>query len=288
MRKLVVVAAAAALLAAGSTAIAQTAGVDITSAGFSPASQSIQAGDSVSWKNSDSRSHDVVVSGTSCNLSLKPAQSSSCTFPSPGTFSYSDPSPNGSGFNGTISVAPNSRSVTLATSRALNIFGDAVTLSGTVSSKNAGEKVTVVATPTGQPATETTVTTTSGGNWSLLVQPRVRTSYQAVYDNATSRSVAVSIRPRITLEKVGRHQYLVVVLAAHSMAGKTVNVTRWIPGSGWVTFRQATLQALARTPTTSVAYVTANVRLGVKLRIFMTADQVGSDYIPGHSNFIVN
>jgi hypothetical protein len=30
------------------------------------------------------------------------------------------------------------------------------------------------------------------------------------------------------------------------------------------------------------------VNLGTKLRIFMPASQVGSDYLEGHSNFIVN
>jgi hypothetical protein len=72
------------------------------------------------------------------------------------------------------------------------------------------------------------------------------------------------------------------------MAGKRVDITQWMPGRGWVTFQTATLQALSRTPTTSDAYFTTSVRLGTKLRIFMDASQVGPDYFPGHSNFIVN
>jgi hypothetical protein len=176
----------------------------------------------------------------------------------------------------------------LTASRTLNIFGDAVVLSGTASGKTAGEKVTVIANPVGLPPTQTVVTTTAGGNWSLQVQPRVRTTYQAQYDTASSSAVTVSIRPRITLQKVGPHQYLIVVLAAHSMAGKRVDITRWVPGGGWVTFRRATLQAIARTPTTSDAYFTTFVRLGTKLRIFMPKAQAGADYLDGHSNFIVN
>ena len=160
------------------------------------------------------------VVGSSCTLNLEPAQTGSCAFPSAGTFAYTDP---GSGFSGTVSVAPNSRSVSLTPSRTLNIFGDAVTLSGTVSSKAAGEKVTVFSRPAGLPETQTIVTTTAGGNWSLQVQPRVKTAYQAQYDTASSPQVTVSIRPRITLQKVGRHQYLIVVLSARSMAGKTVS-----------------------------------------------------------------
>lgn len=164
-------------------------------------------------------------------------------------------------------MTPNSRAVSLSASRTLDIFGDAVTLSGTVSSRAAGEKVTVI---------------------SRQIQPRVKTVYQAQYDTASSSPVTVSIRPRITLQKVGRHQYLIVVLSAHSMAGKRVNITRWLPGRGYVTFRTATLQAIPRTPTTSDAYFTAFVRLGTKLRIFMPASEVGSDYFAAHSNFVVN
>jgi hypothetical protein len=189
---------------------------------------------------------------------------------------------------GTVTVTPNSRSVSLSASRTLNIFGDAVTLSGTVSSKAAGEKVTVISRPAGLPEAQTIVTTTTGGTWSLQVQPRVKTVYQAQYDTASSSPMTVSIRPRISLQKVGRHQYLIVVLSARSMAGKIVNITRWLPGRGYVTFRTATLQAIPRTPTTSVAYFTTLVNLGTKLRIFMPASQVGSDYLEGHSNFIVN
>ena len=288
MKKIVLAVAAAAILAIAGAALAATVGVQITSSGFNPQNVSVQSGDAVSWTNSDAVRHQVTVSGTSCNLSLEPSQSSSCTFSTPGTFAYRDPTASGTGFSGTVSVAQSSRSVSLAASRLVNIFGDAVVLSGTISSKTAGEKVTVVASPAGLPETQTTVTTDANGNWSLQVQPRVRTTYQARYENASSSSVTVSIRPRITLQKVGPHQYLIVVLAAHSMAGKRVDVTRWIPGAGWVRFRRATLQSIARTPTTSDAYFVTFVRLGTKLRIFLPQAQAGSDYLPGHSNFIVN
>jgi plastocyanin len=285
MRKLLLVATAVSVLAVGSSALAGSAGVKVTSAGFDPATVSVQSGDSVNWTNSDNVRHEVKVTGSSCMLSLEPAQSGSCVFASAGTFAYTDPT---SGFSGSVSVAPNSRSVSLTPSRTLNIFGDAVTLSGMVSSKAAGEQVTVVSRPAGLPESQTIVTTTSGGNWSLLVQPRVKTVYQANYDTAASPQVTVSIRPRITLQKVGRHQYLIVVLSARSMAGKLVNITRWLPGRGYVTFRTATLQTIPRTPTTSDAYFTTFVRPGTKLRIFMPANQVGTDYFEGHSNFIVN
>jgi hypothetical protein len=230
------------------------------------------------------------VDKTNCKLSLQPTQTGSCTFATPGTFTYTDPTVKGGGqtgnaFAGTVTVAQNTRAVSIAASRSVMIFGDAITLSGTVSSKRAGESVTITAKPTGEPTWSTQVTTTAGGNWSLQVQPRIRTTYQASYENKASAPLTVNVRPRITLQKVGRDSFLVVVLAEHSMAGKTVDVARWT-SAGWTTIGQAQLQSIARTTTVAVGHVTSYVNLGTKLRVFLPASQTAPDYIEGHSNFV--
>jgi plastocyanin len=283
MKKLLAAGIVAAVLAIGSAAVAQTAGVQISKDGFSPANVSVQTGDAVSWTNKDSVRHSVVFTGTSCTLALEPNQSSSCSFPTAGTFSYKDPT---SGHRGTVSVAPNSRSVTLAASRNVGIFGDAMTLSGTISSKQAGQHVTVTATPATGPAFSYDVVTGSNGNWSLQVQPRATTTYKATWETATSKPFVVNLRPRLTFQKVGRHQYLVVVLAAHSMAGKQLDIARRI-GGRYVVYRHAVITSIARTSTTSVAYFVTFVRPGTHLRAFLPQSQVGSDYLDGHSNFVV-
>jgi plastocyanin len=106
MRKVLFLAVAVALIAGGSTALAGSAGVQVTDSGFTPATVSIQSGDSVNWTNNGSALHRIVVSGAPCAVALEPSQSASCTFSTPGTFSYS----NAAGtFSGTIKVAPNSR-----------------------------------------------------------------------------------------------------------------------------------------------------------------------------------
>jgi len=290
MRKGFLAALAVAVLVGGSVAFARTAPVEITKNGFAPATVTVQSGDSVSWKNSDTAAHDVDVDKTNCNLSLQPSQTGSCTFPTAGTFTYNDPTVKGSDqkgspFAGSVTVAQNTRAVSIAASRSLMIFGDAITLSGTVSSKQAGETVTISAKPTGEPEWTTQVTTTTGGNWSLQVQPRIRTTYMAKYEDKSSATLTVNVRPRITLQKVGRNSFLVVVLAQHSMAGKTVDVARWT-SSGWTTIGQAQLQSIARTSTVAVGHVTSFVNLGTKLRVFLPASQTSPDYIEGHSNFV--
>lgn len=281
-------AAALAILVGGSSALAKTEGVEITKSGFNDTTISIVSGDAVAWKNMDTTDHQVVVNGTSCKLSLEPGQSSACTFSTPGTFTFTDPTMKGNTFSGTLTVGQNTRSVSITSTRNVGILGDATTLSGTVSSKQAGENVTVVAKANGRPPTSYLLTTTTGGAWSLQVQPQMNTTYQAQYEGATSATVNATVRPRITLEKVGRSRYLAVVVAARSMAGKTVNLTRWTPGAGWVMIAQQPLQSIARTNTTVITVFSANVKLGTKLRVFMPSAQTAPDYLDGHSNFVVN
>jgi hypothetical protein len=119
-----------------------------------------------------------------------------------------------------------------------------------------------------------------------MVQPRVKTTYQAIYDNAQSTTKTITVRPRLTFQKVGRYQYLVVVLGARSFAGKQLDITRRIGGT-WVTFKRVTITRIARTTTTSVAYFNAVVRPGTHLRAFLPQSQAGTDYLAGHSNFVV-
>ena len=287
MKKMLMAIAAVALLIGGSSAVARTEGVDITKDGFKDTTVTIESSDSVTWKNTDTSDHQVMVVNTSCKLSLEPGQSSSCTFATPGTFKFQDPTATGANFSGTLTVGQNTRSVSMASTRTSVILGDAVTLSGTVSSKQADENVTVIAQSQGQPTTSTQVATTSGGNWTLQVQPQINTTYQAQFDSANSTSSAVNVRPRITLEKVGRTRYLAVVVASRSMAGKTVNLTRRSNGN-WVTIAQMQLQSIARTNTTVVTTFSASVNLGTKLRVFMPAEQTSPSYLDGHSNFVVN
>src|SRR5215208_2343160 len=143
-KMLMVSAAALAILVGGSSALAKTEGIEITKNGFDDTTVAIVSGDSVTWKNMDTADHEVVVDKTTCKLSLAPGQSSSCTFSTPGSFTFTDPTMRGSAFTGTLTVGQNTRSVSLASTRSVGILGDASTLSGTTSSKLAGETVTIV------------------------------------------------------------------------------------------------------------------------------------------------
>jgi plastocyanin len=288
MKKVVTALAAVVAVLATSAAIAETAGIDVTSTGFRPNDVTVEAGSSVSWKNTDTVAHGIVVDKTACNLALQPQQSSSCAFATPGTFTYSDPASKDPAFSGTVTVTPAvQRSVTLSANRNIAIFGDSVTLAGATSTKKAGETVTVISRPAGEPEARIAVTTAANGAWSLRVQPRINTEYQVQYGDVMSGKLAVDVRPRITFQKVGVNKFLIVVLSNKTLAGQTVQVTRYVKGTGWVPVGDTQLATIARTDSIAVRTVIEPFPQGTKLRAVMSDDQTGPNYIDAHSNFIV-
>ena len=105
-KMLMVSAVALAILVGGSSAGAKTEGIEITKSGFNDTTVSIVSGDAVAWKNMDTAEHEVVVDKTTCKLALQPGQTGSCTFSTPGTFTFKDPTVKGnaSGFAGLIAT----------------------------------------------------------------------------------------------------------------------------------------------------------------------------------------
>jgi plastocyanin len=289
MRRLIALIAVPFVLGVAPAALAVPANVVITATGFNPQSVTIEAGETVTWRNTDTQVHRVVVTGTSCNLSLQPLQSSSCEFSTSGRLSYSDPGESGSGFRGTIEVesAP-TRGVTLNATRRIVIFGDAISLSGTVSSAQAGQTVTITVDPAGEPARRIEVETTTGGEWTVRVQPRIRTQYTARWRNSTSDALSVQVRPRVTLRKVGRNLFAVVVVAAESFAGNRVEIRRQRSRTNQrlVTVRRVVLNENPRTETISQRTFRLTVRRGFRMRAFLPASEAGPAYLASQSNFI--
>ena len=293
MRRLLAATTLAALWAAP-TSLGADATVAIGPNGFSPASVTIEQTESVTWRNNDQQAHRVVVTGTQCNLSLQPNQSSSCTFGTPGTLNYSDPGETGSGFRGTITVtrAPQ-RAVSLDPGVGQDnvvIFGGSLTLTGFVTSNQPGESVTISADPLGidDPVRRTTVTTRAGGEFRLRVQPRVRTVYIAEWRGAKSRAFNALVRPRIGLRKVGRNRFAVTVVAADSFAGSSVIIRRQrsLRNRRLVFVRRVTLRENPRTETISQRTFRLRVRRGLRLRAFLTTREVAPAYTGSRSNFI--
>jgi plastocyanin len=294
MRKSIAGTAVLAALWAAPTSLGADGTVTIGPNGFSPASVTIEQTESVTWSNNDQQAHRVVVTGTQCNLSLQPNQSSTCTFGTPGTLNYSDPGETGSGFRGTINVtrAPQ-RGVSLDPGVGQDnvvIFGGSLTLTGFVTSNQPGESVTISVDPLGidDPVRRITLTTRAGGEFRMRVQPRVRTAYLAEWRGAKSRVFNALVRPRIGLRKVGRNRFAVTVVAADSFAGSSVIIRRQrsLRNRRLVFVRRVTLRENPRTETISQRTFRLRVRRGLRLRAFLTTREVAPAYTGSRSNFI--
>ncbi|MBA2360446.1 MAG: cupredoxin domain-containing protein [Actinobacteria bacterium] len=290
MRKcFLALAGAAVVLAMFGSATAAVKTVTITAAGFVPADVTIAANDTVTWRNTDTVAHQVVVDKAPCTLTIQPGASGSCTFRSAGRFSYSDPSQRGKSFRGTITVTAAPAAVTLQTSRGTVGYLGAVTLSGVISSQQSGETVTVFGQDCGKNASTRlgVATTTAGGAWTLVVRPAINTIYRARWKTTDSAAATVKVRPGIRLSRVGS-RFTVRVRAAQPFTGKILAFQRYRPlVKRWVTLKRVTLGAAATTTTGTVvttARFRASIRRGWRVRTFLTQAQAGACYLAAPSN----
>lgn len=277
MRRLLVPAAVLAALAAAPQAPAATKVVAITGSGFSPATVSITAEDTVVWRNRDTRNHQVVsTTGAFASPVLRPGRSYRFRFPVAGRFAYRDalhPSR-----RGVVRVAGLPPALTLAASSPQVAFGRPVTLSGAVTSRRAGEQVTITAQPWGQPSPVVlaTVVTGDGGGFAHVTKPQLLTTYAASWKGAASQPVGVAVAPVITFGR--SNGWLVRVWAGRTMERKAVHVQRRSRFGQWVTIRRVVLGPGSR----------ARFRLPLpegphRLRIAMSVNQAGAGYLAAFS-----
>lgn len=280
MRRILLVLPLAAVLLGAPEAQAATKRVDILRNSFSPATVSIVAGDTIRWRNVDSRNHQVVsTTGTFASPVLRPGRTYSFRFDVAGTYRYRDalnPS-----VTGTVRVAGAPPAVTLATSLPQIAYGTKVTLSGQVNSKRAGEQVQIVHQPWGQPSqlVLATVLTGADGTFSFVTQPKILTTYQVLWKTARSLPVATAVAPSISFGRL--NGFVTRVYAGRSMARKQVQLQRLSRFGQWVTIKRVTLDLSSR------ARFTAPLPLGVsRLRIAMSVNQAGAGYLAGFSKEI--
>src|SRR5437764_211596 len=277
MKKLFVPLVAVAALAVGATPAAPastaTATVQIKRLAFLPTTAKINTGDTVKWVNTDTQNHQVVSNnGSFVSPILGPSKSYSHRFNAAGTYRYHD------GLNaavrGTIKVNGPAPAVTAGVSLPIIVYGQGVSISGTVSNGQANEKVTIYQQPYPQSsfAELTTVLTTTGGAWNLVLSPspKVVTQYQAKWNGRTSVTVGVQVRPRIRLfYRNGRFSTAVQSGASH--AGRSVIAQRLSRFGQWVTLKRVRLGRLLR----------AALRRRSRSRAFERGCALGHARLPG-------
>jgi plastocyanin len=275
-RRASIVAAGAALVLAP-PAGAATVDIRIERSGFVPASITIAAGDTIRWTNRDTIDHQVVSeTGAFASATLRPGQSYSFTFQTAGTYRYRDALRPAE--RGTIRVTGPPPSVTLAASAPVVVFGAQSHLQGVVSSKQAGEQVSLFQAVHGGTgyAPLATVTTGVGGAFDVVVTPTILTAYAAQYRGVTSVEVRIQVRPKVSLMPNGRGWFHARVTCAGSYAGRYVYLQRRSGFGQWVSIARYRLGAasgkLFRVPRRAGAY-----------RIFITINQAGSGYLESWS-----
>ncbi|HEY6835863.1 MAG TPA: cupredoxin domain-containing protein [Gaiellaceae bacterium] len=269
-----------ALAAASPATAASTHTVSITKAGFVPASVTIPNGDSVTWKNNDTTSHQIVSdNGTfTTTRTLAPGESATRIFPQAGTFAYHDAS--NTALKGTVNVQE-VRSVSVQPVGAQKVmFTHAITLRGQVSKRNSnGEEVLVQARPYGQTDFQTVArTTTASSVWQVLVRPRRDTEYRAVWENVPSDATNVFVTPMVTLRIASGHRVVVRVAADVSLRGHSVLMQRLNRRHHvWRTIRSVRLTGLRANNTSYIASRVMRLRVahGTIVRAYLTRRQAG-------------
>ena len=284
MKKLFIPFIAVAALAVGAApaapATTTTVTVQIKRSSFVKSLTTIKTGDTVKWVNTDTQNHQVVSNnGSFVSPILGPSKSYSHRFNAAGTYRYHD------GLNaavrGTIKVNGPAPAVTAGVSLPIIVYGQGVSLSGIVSNGQANEKVTIYQQPYPQSsfAELTTVLTTTGGAWNLVLSPspKILTQYQAKWNGRTSVTVGVQVRPRIRLfYRKGRFSTAVQSGASH--AGRSVIAQRLSRFGQWVTLKRVRLGGKS----------TAVFRLTLpkgrsRIRVAMSVNQAGAGYLAGYS-----
>lgn len=288
IRTVAVLAGTLALAALPSASAADRA-VTIASTGFTPRDVTIAAQDSVTWRNSDTKVHQVNFDKVQCNLTIQPGASASCTFRAGGKFNYRDATQAGGSFRGSVTVTGPKTSVTLSTPRTVAPFAAPVTLSGVISSQQAGEAVSVFAQECGKTAFAQlgSATTTAGGNWTFTVKPAINTVYRGRWRATDSATATLSVTPRIRLSRV-KGRFSAQVTAAQAFTGKLVFLQRYRPAvKRWATLKRVKLGA-AKTPVAGTVVTSASfrsrVRRGWRVRALLTQAQAGTCYAAAPSN----
>jgi plastocyanin len=285
MRTLVLTAVTVlALAVAGASRPAATATktVKITASGFNPASVTIKSGDAVKWTNNDTKNHQVVANnGTFASPTIAPGRSWTHTFGTAGTFRYHDglhPS-----LTGRVVVSGPPPAVSIGAAAATILFGQSTHISGTVSSKQAGQIVTVWAQPYGQasPMQIASLLTGAGGVWDLVVRPTLLTTYEAHWKSAVSQKVSIQMQPNISFSVAKRYAF-VKVKTNHSLRGRKAFLQRFSRFHQWVKFKRVILNA------SSSRLISLRLPRGRStLRVFISYNQIGPGYLSGYSRTVV-
>jgi plastocyanin len=280
MRKLLFPIAAVLALVLPAPGLAATIDVKIIATGFTPKTATINQGDTIKWTNADKVNHQLVANnGAFASAIIRPGQTYSFTFNTPGKINYHDalhPA-----LTGTITIKGPPPSLTLGVATPIIFFGDQTTITGAVSNAKANETVLILAQPFGSSAQQiATLMTGTGGSFTYTTSPTLLTAYSAKWKTTASQTVTVQVRPRLTLTRNSTRLFAKVA-ATPSYAGRFIYLQRRSSFGQWVTVEKLKLGPL------SGRIFKAPHRKGTFIyRVYITTNQAGTGYLDSWSNSV--
>ena len=239
---LIAVLAVACVASAASAQKSATTTVSITSTGFTPEDVRIQPGGTVTWKNTDTKEHQVVSdTGLFQSSMLAPNQTYSRRFDVESSYSYHDGTKASS--TGTVNVL--ARNVSIGLTRLRVVYRNPVRIFGSIPNTATGEVVRLHFAPYGKP-TFTKDVVTEEGTYEFTYHPTIRTDVYATWNGTTSHaSPTVGVRPLVIFRTLNaaRNRYFVRVRAARSYGRNLVRIQRQNSRGVWVTTLRVQLNA---------------------------------------------
>lgn len=248
MKKLLVLLAGTLAIAGAAPATTQsdataTHNVAILATGFQPSQVIAREGDTVTWRNADTKPHRVV-SETGAFASspvLDPGETYSFRFGIAASYAYRD----GTDASKTGIIHVRGPRIAVGLSRLFVVYRNPVRVSGTIGNARANEQVTININRYGGQTITRVVTTDADGVFELTDRPPIRTGYVVTWQGGeAAREPFVNVRPlvifRVLSHRAGR--FYVKVAAQRSYAGRRVSIQRQRRGQrGWTTVRQVRL-----------------------------------------------
>jgi len=282
MRRLLIalVALVATVSATAAIGAAATTTIQITKNGFTPKTVTVTAGDTVTWHNTDTKSHQVVAdNGSFASPVLSAGQSYSYTAVKSGTFKYRDSY--ATTHTGTVTVKAPPASLTLGSSLSTVIYGSATQLNGQVSNQLSNQPVTLSAQQYGKSVQSVQSTTTqASGTFIFGVTPTISTTYIAHYTTSTSNPITVNVAPRVGFGRSGR-TFIAKVTSDLSYTGKYVMVQKKNKVGGWYTFKRLYLGDSSR-----ATFLSHLPKGNYTLRLYLPASQAGLGYVQSMSRML--
>jgi hypothetical protein len=180
------------------------------------------------------------------------------------------------------SLAAPGPAVTLSVSTFRVLYGHPVTLSGRISTGQAGRHVVVYAQTYGGARMHAigSTSTRSGGNWQLKTTPAIGTTYQVRSEGVSSSPpVAVGVVPLVRVHQLEGGRIWTEVAAGHSLNGRFVKLQKQVVG-GWATLDQRRLGARSTTTFAALPLTSA-------IRIVMSVNEAGAGYLGAVSHPII-